>query len=57
MNDLIDELKKYFENTPRSKVMEDWEKTSEYDDVEPKVLINRGFDDQLKNDIEQEKLD
>ena len=57
MNDLIADLKEYFENTPRSKVLEDWEKTSEYDNVEPKVLILGNFDDQPKNKIEHEKLD
>lgn len=54
--DLIDELKEYFENTSRSKVLEDWEKTAEYDDVEPKVLIVGHFDDQLKDKIEQNSL-
>ncbi len=31
--DLIYELKKYFEETPREKILEDWENTKEWDSV------------------------
>jgi hypothetical protein len=37
MDNLLEELKKYFKNTPRSKVMEDWAKSAEYDKVGPTV--------------------
>jgi hypothetical protein len=33
----IEELKKYFVVTPRDKVLEDWEKSSEFDNVRPTV--------------------
>lgn len=37
------ELEKYFANTPREKVLEDWAESKSYDDVGPKI------DDILKN--------
>lgn len=37
MNNFLEELKQYFEETPRSKVLEDWAKTAEYDNVGPTV--------------------
>lgn len=30
---LLEELKEYFENTPREQILEDWEKTKEYEGV------------------------
>lgn len=33
----IEELKKYFEVTPRDKVLEDWAKSAEFDNVGPTV--------------------
>lgn len=44
------ELKKYFETTPREKVLEDWEKSKHFDSVGPTVeefltnSINKGMD-------------
>lgn len=42
MNDFIEDLKKYFENTPREKVLEDWDKTESFDNIGPSMdeLIN-----------------
>ncbi len=37
MNKLIDILKKYFENTPESKIKAEWGKYAEYDQVGPKI--------------------
>lgn len=31
--DFIEELEKYFEETPREKVLEDWENTKDWDNV------------------------
>lgn len=36
-NDFFEELKKYFENTPREKVLEDWAKTEELDEIGPTI--------------------
>ena len=33
MENFVEKLKKYFEETPREKVLEDWEKTKECDNV------------------------
>lgn len=33
MGYFVEKLKKYFEETPREKVLEDWEKTKEWDNV------------------------
>lgn len=33
MENFAEKLKKYFEETPREKVLEDWEKTKECDNV------------------------
>jgi hypothetical protein len=39
---LSDKLKEYFENTPESKIKEDWESTKKYDDyISPLILDNR----------------
>ncbi|NCB43498.1 MAG: hypothetical protein EOM59_12905 [Clostridia bacterium] len=35
MNNFIEELKKYFEVTPKSKVLEDWAKCAEFDHIGP----------------------
>lgn len=37
MNNFFEELKKYFEVTPREKVLEDWSKSAEFDKVGPTV--------------------
>lgn len=36
-NNFFEELKKYFEVTPREKVLEDWAKSIEFDKVGPTV--------------------
>jgi hypothetical protein len=36
-NNFFEELKKYFENTPREQVLEDWGKSLEFDNVGPTV--------------------
>lgn len=33
METLTEKLKEYFNNTPKEKVLEDWEKSKEWDDV------------------------
>ena len=43
MMNFYEELEKYFANTPREKVLEDWAVSKNYDNVGPKV------DDILKN--------
>jgi len=45
MKDFAKELEKYFEETPREKVLEDWEKTKEWDQVGPT------FDDFMNNNL------
>lgn len=43
MENFLDELKKYFETTSRDKILEDWEKSAEFDKVGPTVeefLVN-----------------
>lgn len=35
--DLIELLNKYFTETPREKILEDWEKSSKYDSIGPTV--------------------
>jgi hypothetical protein len=37
MSNFFEELKKYFEVTPRDKVLEDWAKSAEFDNVGPTV--------------------
>lgn len=37
MSNFFEELKKYFEVTPREKVLEDWAKSAELDKVGPTV--------------------
>lgn len=37
MNNFLEELKKYFEVTPRKEVLEDWAKSAEFDRVGPTV--------------------
>ena len=36
-NDFFEDLQKYFENTPRTQVMEDWSKSEKLDEVGPTV--------------------
>lgn len=43
MNNFYEDLKKYFETTPREKVLEDWAKSKEFDKVGPTI------DEFLKN--------
>lgn len=49
MENFVEKLKKYFEETPREKVLEDWEKTKEWDNVGVTV------EDFLKNTNEKIK--
>lgn len=37
MINFLEELKNYFENTPRKKILEDWAKSAEFDNVGPTV--------------------
>ncbi len=37
MNNFFNELKKYFDSTPREKILEDWAKSEEFDKVGPTV--------------------
>jgi hypothetical protein len=37
MNDFYEDLKKYFENNTREKILEDWSKTQHLDDVGPTI--------------------
>jgi hypothetical protein len=37
MNNLLEDLKAYYKNTPQKKIDEDWAKYAKYDDVGPKV--------------------
>ena len=37
MNNFFEELKKYFEITPQDKVLEDWAKSAEFDEIGPTV--------------------
>jgi hypothetical protein len=37
MSNFFEELKKYFEITPQSKILKDWEKSAEFDSVGPTV--------------------
>lgn len=43
MDNFVEELKKYFQETPREKVLSDWEKSKKSDEVGPTV------DEFLKN--------
>lgn len=35
MNNFVNELKKYFEETPREQVLKDWDKTRQFDNSQP----------------------
>ena len=37
MNNFLEDLKKYFEVTPRDKVLTDWEKSAEFNKVGPTI--------------------
>lgn len=37
MNNFFEELKKYFHDTPRDQVLEDWAKSEKFDEVGPTV--------------------
>jgi len=37
MENFTEELEKYFKETPREKVLDDWEKSNEWDKVGPTV--------------------
>lgn len=59
MNNLIEDLKAYFNNTPQTKIDEDWAKYAEYDKVGPKVSdllthFETHFSYQENPEIEQE---
>ncbi len=36
----VEKLKKYFEETSREKVLEDWEKSKEFDDVGASIFVD-----------------
>ena len=48
-NNFFEELQEYFKNTPREKVLEDWSKTEEYDNIGPTVEEFLGFKDSGAN--------
>jgi hypothetical protein len=35
MSNFLEELKKYFETTPQNKILEDWAKSEQYDEIGP----------------------
>jgi hypothetical protein len=37
MDNFLEELKKYFKETPKDKILEDWSKSEEFDNVGPTV--------------------
>lgn len=37
MNELLNQLKKHFENTPREELEKEWEELSEYNNIGPTV--------------------
>jgi len=37
MNNFLEQLKKYFEDTPQDKVLADWEKSAKFDEIGPTV--------------------
>lgn len=42
-DNFLDELKKYFESTPKEKILEDWAKSEKFDQVGPSIedfLVN-----------------
>lgn len=62
MNNLLEDLKAYYKNTPQNKIEEDWVKYAKYDDVGPKVndllthfethfsyIENPDLEDQIRN--------
>lgn len=38
-NNFFEELKTYFENTPKEEILKEWEKTKEFDNVVPTVDV------------------
>lgn len=57
MENFVEKLKKYFEETPREKVLEDWEKTKECDndDITVEDFLKNTNENIKKND-EKEKI-
>ena len=37
MNNILEDLKKYFRETPQEKVMKDWAETESFDEVGPNI--------------------
>lgn len=37
MENILEDIKKYFKDTPREKIMQDWEETAKYDEVGPRI--------------------
>ena len=37
MNNLLEDLKKYFRDTPQEKIMKDWAETEKFDEVRPQL--------------------
>lgn len=56
MNNFFEELKRYFETTPQSKVLEDWAKSEEFDNIGSTIeefLCNSRFYQAYTNDSSQ----
>jgi hypothetical protein len=52
INNMIEQLREYFENTPREKVLEDWGKSAHLDNVVP--TMDEFMDNTYENFIKQE---
>ncbi len=48
-NNLIEDLKKYFETTPREKVLEDWAKSESFDEIGPTMDEFINLNNELKD--------
>lgn len=53
MSDLLDKMEKYFNETPKEKVMEDWAKSEKYDKVG--VTVEEFCENLMKSDLEKLK--
>lgn len=58
-NNFFEELKKYFETTTREKVIEDWGKSEEFDEIGPTVEeflahTSKHYEAHLKDPVESE---
>lgn len=50
MNNFFEDLRKYFESTPRKQVLKDWAKSKEFDKVGPTVDEFLENNKNIKND-------